>query len=122
MYYYKQTERGEYPLWTVGINDDDGRFDPESDHNSKEEAAKRVRYLNGGEMPAELKEAPGQLTKRERFAMAALQGILANPANSHADVMGVNGGFIAAQMAAQEAVVYADFLLQKLNSQSDATH
>jgi hypothetical protein len=46
MYYYKRTER---QLWTVGHNDSDDKFMPESDYGSKEEAAKRVAYLNGGE-------------------------------------------------------------------------
>ena len=58
------------------------------------------------------------LTKREMFAMAAMQGILANPANSNLDVMGVNTagplGFIAANFAAKEAVQYADELLKAL--------
>jgi hypothetical protein len=45
MYYYKRTES---QLWTVGCNDSNDEFIPESDHESKEEAAKRVAYLNGG--------------------------------------------------------------------------
>ena len=44
MYVYKQTER---TLWTVGFYMPDGRWEPESDHDSPEEAAKRVHYLNG---------------------------------------------------------------------------
>jgi len=43
-YWYKQTEPH---LWTVG-QDFSGEWQPESDHGSKEEAAARVRYLNGG--------------------------------------------------------------------------
>jgi hypothetical protein len=35
-------------LWTVGFYDPSGRWHPESDHDSPEEAAKRVHYLNGG--------------------------------------------------------------------------
>ncbi len=42
---YKQTEP---KLWTVGSCSLDGSFDPESDHGSPDEAAARVRYLNGG--------------------------------------------------------------------------
>jgi hypothetical protein len=38
----------ELQLWTVGEYGPDGKFEPESDHGSPDEAAKRVRYLNGG--------------------------------------------------------------------------
>jgi hypothetical protein len=34
-------------LWTVGFYDPDGKWHPESDHTSKEEAAKRTAWLNG---------------------------------------------------------------------------
>ena len=44
---YKRTEP---ELWTVGYQDSGG-FEPESDHGSPEEAAARVRYLNGGTIP-----------------------------------------------------------------------
>lgn len=46
MYVYIKS-RGE-DLWTVGFYDPAGKWQPESDHNSSEEAAKRVHYLNGG--------------------------------------------------------------------------
>jgi len=45
MYVYIESERG---LWTVGFYDPEGKWQPESDHNSKDEAAARVAYLNGG--------------------------------------------------------------------------
>lgn len=44
MYVYIRTES---QLWTVGFYDPSGKFIPESDHGSPEEAAKRVSYLNG---------------------------------------------------------------------------
>jgi hypothetical protein len=34
-------------LWTVGFYHPDGVFEPESDHGSSEDAAKRVAWLNG---------------------------------------------------------------------------
>ena len=40
--------RSEPSLWTVGFYDPKGKFQPESDHASPEEAAKRCHYLNGG--------------------------------------------------------------------------
>lgn len=62
MYVYIQSEKpGWFPsprqdnsvyltgsLWTVGFYDNKGEFQPESDHESKESAAERVHYLNGG--------------------------------------------------------------------------
>ena len=34
-------------LWTVGFYDPDGKWQPESDHDNPENAAKRVAWLNG---------------------------------------------------------------------------
>lgn len=47
MYVYIQSERN---LYTVGFYNPDGKWQPESDHDTSEEAANRVRYLNGGEV------------------------------------------------------------------------
>jgi hypothetical protein len=41
-------QRSEPGLWTVGYYDPSGEWQPESDHNSSEDAAKRVHWLNGG--------------------------------------------------------------------------
>jgi len=35
-------------LWTVGFYSPDGKWHPESDHESQENASERVHYLNGG--------------------------------------------------------------------------
>ena len=40
--------QSEPRLWTVGHYDQDGKFRPESDHGSADEAARRVHSLNGG--------------------------------------------------------------------------
>lgn len=45
MYVYIKTE--QY-LWTVGFYNPDNEFITDSDHNDREEAAKRVHWLNGG--------------------------------------------------------------------------
>jgi hypothetical protein len=45
-YVYIEAEKN---LWTVGFYDPKGNWIPESDHNSQEDAAKRVHYLNGGQ-------------------------------------------------------------------------
>ena len=46
MYVYIQSER---TLWTVGFYDPNGKWHSDSDHSDREEAAKRVHYLNGGQ-------------------------------------------------------------------------
>jgi hypothetical protein len=45
MYVYIRTE---HELWTVGFYTPSGKWEPESDHGSREEAARRVHFLNGG--------------------------------------------------------------------------
>jgi hypothetical protein len=45
MYVYIKSEP---QLWTVGFYKPDGEWIAESDHDTKESAAERVRYLNGG--------------------------------------------------------------------------
>ncbi|KKM63458.1 hypothetical protein LCGC14_1511190 [marine sediment metagenome] len=45
MWVYIEAERG---VFTVGFYTPDGRWQPESNHRTKESAAKRVHYLNGG--------------------------------------------------------------------------
>lgn len=45
MYVYIPSEPG---LFTVGHYSPDGKWVPESDHESKDAAASRVHYLNGG--------------------------------------------------------------------------
>lgn len=50
-YVYVRSEPG---LWTVGFYDPDGKWHPDSDYNSTEEAAKRVNWLNGGNLAREL--------------------------------------------------------------------
>ena len=43
--------KSEHNLWTVGFYAPDGKWHPESDYNQAGDAAERVHYLNGGEMP-----------------------------------------------------------------------
>ena len=45
MYVYIRSEPG---LWTVGFYDPSGKWYAESDHDTRESAATRVHYLNGG--------------------------------------------------------------------------
>lgn len=72
-YVYRRTEPC---LLTVGFYDPEGKWIPDSDYESNEEAAQRVRFLNGGEVDA---ETP---TLRDQFAMAAVSGVLATYANT----------------------------------------
>lgn len=46
MYIYIQTDTQQ---WTVGFYNPSDEFIPESDWATKEEAANRVHYLNGGQ-------------------------------------------------------------------------
>jgi hypothetical protein len=55
MYIYRKTET---QLWTVGFYDPSGKWNPESDHDNKTDAAERTAWLNGSgdndnESPAE---------------------------------------------------------------------
>lgn len=45
-YVYQEFEPG---LFTVGFYDPSGEFVPESDHPTRDAAAERAHYLNGGE-------------------------------------------------------------------------
>ncbi len=50
MYVYIESEHNQYgnSLKTVGFYSPDGKWHPESDHETNESAAERVHYLNGG--------------------------------------------------------------------------
>ena len=50
MYVYIHSETNEYGQWlyTVGFYLPNGKFSPESDHDTEKSAAERVHYLNGG--------------------------------------------------------------------------
>jgi hypothetical protein len=45
--------RSDDSLWTVGFYDPKGKWHPDSDHTSREDAAKRVAYLNGANVALE---------------------------------------------------------------------
>ena len=51
MYVYIHSSTNEYGQWlyTVGFYDPNGKWNPDSDHETPEKAAERVHYLNGGE-------------------------------------------------------------------------
>jgi hypothetical protein len=55
-YVYVRSEPG---LFTVGHYSPDGRWHPDGDYSSRDEAAARVHYLNGGTEPDEPSGAPG---------------------------------------------------------------
>ncbi len=65
MYVYIKTES---QLWTVGFYDPRGDWCSESDHDDKESAASRVRWLNGGNELTELQEAAPDLLDACRVA------------------------------------------------------
>lgn len=49
--------RSESHLWTVGFYDPDGKWQPESDHDNPQGAARRVAILNGAN-PTEIENDP----------------------------------------------------------------
>ncbi len=46
MYVYIESEKG---LWTVGFYTPSGEWISESDHSDRDNAARRIHYLNGGD-------------------------------------------------------------------------
>jgi hypothetical protein len=48
--------RSEPTLWTVGFYDPSDRWQPESDHGTSEEAAKRCAWLNRGAVAAQVEQ------------------------------------------------------------------
>ena len=69
MYVYIKSESN---LWTVGFYDPAGAWHPDSDHNEREPAAKRVNFLNGGrhaEEPKRLSKLRAQFPDPSRFAI-----------------------------------------------------
>ena len=52
-YVYIQSEPS---LYTVGFYKPDGQWEPESDHDDREQAAKRVAWLNGA-LPDSIQQA-----------------------------------------------------------------
>lgn len=58
MYVYIKTDR---QLWTVGFYDPTGKYQTDSDHEDREEAAKRVMRLNGGNELTKVQQAAPDL-------------------------------------------------------------
>ncbi len=81
-YHYKQTEFGDSPLYTVGTYEG-GTWQADSDWPTKDEAAARVRYLNGGSVPecmmlgqgGAIVPLPSTISRRDWFAGMALTGL-----------------------------------------------
>jgi hypothetical protein len=74
-YVYLQSEKAcadtnYHELFTVGFYDPKGEWQPESDHPSREGAAKRVAYLNGD--TADLERRVAALEKHEKELQDAL--------------------------------------------------
>ena len=52
MWVYIRTEFSPYELYTVGFYSPNGEWRTDSDHGTREDAARRVHYLNGGKESA----------------------------------------------------------------------
>lgn len=60
-------------LWTVGFEDQSGKWHTDSDHDAKDDAVNRVAFLNGGGGKDNL------FTKLELASLMIAQGFTANP-------------------------------------------
>lgn len=57
-YFYQLTENEPtHRLYTVGYEDQNGNWYPDSDWNDKEKAAERVAYLNGNPRASNRKDS-----------------------------------------------------------------
>ena len=80
MYVYRQTEPG---LYTVGYYDPQGKWNSESDHESRNEAIVRVNYLNGLNANITMEELiyePDLVALRDDFAGRAMAAFISNSA------------------------------------------
>jgi hypothetical protein len=76
-YYYILSESSpDHRLYTVGCDDGDGNWRPESDHSNTEDAARRVAFLNG--QSDELVNQLIKSEKRNQKLLDALQVIYMN--------------------------------------------
>lgn len=53
--------KSEPSLWTVGFYSPDGKWHTDGDYSTKEEAAERVRWLNGGSISNQVINNPPTL-------------------------------------------------------------
>lgn len=68
-YFYKLTEsEPTHRLYTVGYEDSNGNWHPDSDWNSQEDAAQRAAYLNGNSQAIDPKGTNEKLFKRVMMA------------------------------------------------------
>lgn len=103
-YSYIKSEPG---LWTVGIRDGSD-WEPESDHDSIDDAIARVRYLNGGDSPKSNVKEVFVPTRHDFYLQAAFQGILANPDFSE----------LPPSKVARSAIDHTKQLLDRLDKQT----
>jgi hypothetical protein len=64
--------RSEPGLWTTGFYDPAGHWQPDDDFASREDAAARVSYLNGGALARRVEAIEDTLDRAE---LAAIRGI-----------------------------------------------
>lgn len=77
MYVYIESEPG---VWTVGFYDPSGKWHPESDKGSQEEAASRVAFLNGH---TKAEEPVGEPAETDHNKSAVQDGMFFDPNFGH---------------------------------------
>jgi hypothetical protein len=65
--------RSEPELWTIGSLGPDGKWAPESDHGTAEEAARRCAWLNGGD-PEPAEAEAGEPSTFDEWCIVELLG------------------------------------------------
>lgn len=66
--------KSEPQLWTVGFYSPNGEWHPDSDHSDREDAAKRVAFLNGGSKPIITVEGTMEAIKNITISRSYLTG------------------------------------------------
>lgn len=77
--------RTEPTLWTTGFYRPDGKWEPDADHGSSDEAAGRTHWLNGG-CDAHCEPTPEQHAAAARRLDTVVRGWM----EQHADVVDVD--------------------------------
>ncbi len=68
--------KSESRLYTVGFYDPAGKWHPESDHSSDDEAAARVHYLNGGSHCGQPERDAKLVAEAQIELLRAIEGVL----------------------------------------------
>ena len=92
-------------------------YDPQEQQKVSDDGFKKAFKDAFHNTPLQFVPSPQPLTKREQFAMAAMQGILAN--ESMRVRLEANNGMYASVGLAEQSVIAADALIAELNKKPE---